>query len=272
MLGQEGEHAVERGRHRVEAGDEEQEADVQDVLAGEPVTLDLGVEEVREQVVLPLHLALVEDLVEVVVDRVGDLLLVVAGLLRSVELAGDVVGPDDAVLHGEEPVQLVEGQAEQGEEHLGGERDGELLGEVHLAPVDEPIDQVVDQLGDLVVHQGHLAGGEERVEELAELLVVRRVDLQRDHGPLVLEVDRVHVGGEDLGVPERFVDLRPARQEHAVAVRQVDRHDRVLAHELVDGLGVGRHFGIHARQRVHQAGGGRRGFGVSFHRSPLLGI
>ena len=114
VLGQEREHAVERGRDGVEAGDEEQEADVQDVLAGEPVALHLGVEEVREQVVPPLHLALVEDLVEVVVDRVGDLLLVVAGLARAVELPGHVVGPDDAVLHGEEPVQLVEGQAQAG--------------------------------------------------------------------------------------------------------------------------------------------------------------
>ena len=80
VLGQEGEHAVQGGRHRVEAGDEEEEADVEDVLAGQPVALDLGVEEVREQVVPPLHLALVEDLVEVVVDRVGGLLLVGAGL------------------------------------------------------------------------------------------------------------------------------------------------------------------------------------------------
>ena len=52
VLGQEGEHAVERGGDRVEAGDQEEEADVEDVLAGEAVALDLGVEEVREQVVL----------------------------------------------------------------------------------------------------------------------------------------------------------------------------------------------------------------------------
>ena len=114
VLGQEGEHAVEGGGDGVEPGDEEEEADVEDVLAAEPVALDLGVEEVREQVVAPLHLTLVEDLVEVVVDRVGDLLLVVAGLLRPVQLPGHVVGPDDAVLHGEEAVELVEGQARAG--------------------------------------------------------------------------------------------------------------------------------------------------------------
>ena len=222
VLGQEGEHAVERGRDRVEPGDEEEEADVEDVLAAEPVALDLGVEEVREQVVLPLVLTLVEDLVEVVVDRVGDLLLVVAGLLRPVELPGHVVRADDPVLHGEEAVELVERQAEQGEEDLGGERDGELLGEVHLAPVDEAVDEVVDERGDLVVHERHLARGEDRVEQLAELLVLRRVDLERDHRPLVLEVDRVHVGREDLGMAQRLRDLLLAREEDARARRHVD--------------------------------------------------
>ena len=38
-------------RHRVEAGDEEEEADVQDVLTGELVPIDLRIEEPREQVV-----------------------------------------------------------------------------------------------------------------------------------------------------------------------------------------------------------------------------
>ena len=181
VLGQEGEHAVEGGRDGVEPGDEEQEADVENVLAGETVALDFGVEEVGEQVVLPLLLTLVEDLVEVVVDRVGDLLLVGGGLPRPVALPGHVVGADDAVLHGEEAVQLVERQAEERQEDLGGEGDGELLGEVHLAPVDEPVDEVVDELRDLLVHGRHLARGEDRVEQLAELLVLGRVDLERDH-------------------------------------------------------------------------------------------
>ncbi len=185
VLGQEGEHAVERGGDGVEAGDEEEEADVQDVLARQPVAFHLGVEEEREQVVAPLRLAQVEDLVEVLVDRVGGLLLVVLRLVAPVELAHHVVGPDDAVLHREEAIQLVERQSEQGEKDLGGEGDGELLGEVHLTPVDEAVDEVVDECRDLVVHGRHLAGGEDRVEQLAELLVVRRVDLQRNHRPLV---------------------------------------------------------------------------------------
>ena len=45
VLGEVGEEAVERRGHGVEAGDEEQEADVEDVLARQAVAVDLGVEE-----------------------------------------------------------------------------------------------------------------------------------------------------------------------------------------------------------------------------------
>ena len=93
VLDQVAEDAVEGGGHRVEAGDEEEEADVEDVLAGELVPLDLGVEEAAEDVVLTLQLPLVEDLVEVGVDGVGRLLLVGLGLL-AVELGAR--SPDGA--------------------------------------------------------------------------------------------------------------------------------------------------------------------------------
>ncbi len=83
VLRQEGEHAVERGGDRVESRDQKEEADVEDVLAGEAVALHFGVEEVREEVVAPLDLTLVEDLVEVVVDGVRDHLLVVGRLLAT---------------------------------------------------------------------------------------------------------------------------------------------------------------------------------------------
>ena len=109
VLGEVGEHAVERGGHRVEPGDEEQEADVEDLLAGQPVAVDLAVEEAAEDVVAPLGLALVEHALEVVVDRGGRRPLV--GDASSALFhggAGDLVGSDDAVLHGQERRQLVE--------------------------------------------------------------------------------------------------------------------------------------------------------------------
>ena len=54
VLGEVGEHAVERRGDGVEPGEEEQVADVDDVLGREPVAVDLGVEEQRDEVVLAL--------------------------------------------------------------------------------------------------------------------------------------------------------------------------------------------------------------------------
>ena len=54
VLGEEAEHAVERRRDGVEPGDEEQEADVEDLLAGQPLAVDLGVEEAADEVVATL--------------------------------------------------------------------------------------------------------------------------------------------------------------------------------------------------------------------------
>ena len=130
-----------------------------------------------------------------------------------------MVGPDDAVLHGQEAIELVERQAEQGEEDLRRVRDGELRGEVDLAPVDEAVDEIVDQDGNLLLHGRHQAGGEDRVQQLAVLLVLGRVDLQRDHRPLVLEVDRSHVGREDLRMAEGLVDVGLAAQDDARALK-----------------------------------------------------
>ena len=51
VLGEVAEEAVERRGDRVEPRDEEQEADVEDLFAGEPVAVDLDVQEVAEEVV-----------------------------------------------------------------------------------------------------------------------------------------------------------------------------------------------------------------------------
>ena len=68
MLGEEREEARERVGDGVEPGDEEQEADVEDLVARELLAVDLGGDEQREDVVARLRGALVEDGVEVRVD------------------------------------------------------------------------------------------------------------------------------------------------------------------------------------------------------------
>ena len=56
---------------------------------------------------------------------------------------GDLVGPDDAVLHLDEARQLVERETEQRQEDLRRERHRELSGEVDSVAIDESVDEVV---------------------------------------------------------------------------------------------------------------------------------
>ena len=78
-----------------------------------------------------------------------------SAFVAAVGRPGDLIGPDDAVLHGQEAIELIERQTEQGEEDLRRVRDGELRGEVDLAPLDETVDEIVDQDGHLLLHRRH---------------------------------------------------------------------------------------------------------------------
>ena len=82
-------------------------------------------------------------------------------------------------------------------------------------------------------------GREERVEELAELDVLGRIDLERDERPHVAESDRVHVGGVQVGVPQRRHDLGVIDEQHLLVVGA--DHGGAGSHRGVDGL----------RARVH---------------------
>ena len=96
-------------------------------MAREPVVVDLGVEELRQEVVAALDLALVEHLVEVRVDAL-------AGLVpHFVHLEhGGTRGADDVVLELEEQVEIVVGEPEQPEEHGARERDRDRAVELAL--------------------------------------------------------------------------------------------------------------------------------------------
>ena len=177
VLGEVAEEAVERRGDRVEPRDEEQEANIEDLFAGEPVAVDIDVQEVADEVVALLARRLVDDLLEVGVDRIGDLLLIRLGLGVAELAADDLVGPDRAVLHRQEARQFLQRQPEQGQEDLRRKRRRELPAEVDFAFAAERVDQIVDQLRGRVLQQLHTLRGEEGIEELSVLPVVGRVDL-----------------------------------------------------------------------------------------------
>ncbi len=112
MLGQVGEHALEAVGHRVETGDEEEEADADHLVFGQPLPVDLGGDEHGQQVVGGLAPALFDGAAEVGLDPLGGRLL---GVLDLVEVVAGRA--QDAVLHLEEHVELGQGQSDQAEEH-----------------------------------------------------------------------------------------------------------------------------------------------------------
>ena len=81
VLGEEGEEARQRVGDGVEPGDEEQEADVEDLLPGELLAVDLGRVEAGEDVVLRRGEPLVEDGVEVGVELLAGVALDLLALL-----------------------------------------------------------------------------------------------------------------------------------------------------------------------------------------------
>ena len=209
VCAQEREEARQRIGHGVEPGDEEEVTDVEDLLARQLLAVDLGGVEAAEDVVARFGEPLVEDLVEVRVELLADVAL---DLQPRLGLHVDGARTEDAVLEPQEGVELLPRQSHQPEEHGGGERLGELVGEVAFAPIDELVDEVVDPVGDVTFDGVHLLGREDRVEDLAVLEVLRWVDAQRDERPHVPEVEEP-LRREHLVVLERGLDRGTAGDE-----------------------------------------------------------
>ena len=140
----------------------------------EPLAVDLGRDEVGEDVVGRMLRCARRPGAEVVVDLLAGRALhghARVGVEHRVRV--DLLGVEDAVAQVEEHAQLVLGQAHEPEEHRRREQLGELLGEVALAAVDERVDEAVDPRGDVVLLLVHALRREQRVEELAVLRVLR---------------------------------------------------------------------------------------------------
>ena len=152
------------------------------------------------------------------------------------------------------------GQPEQPQEHRGGQGLGQRRRELAGPLVDEPVDELVDQPGDVRLNEVHPLGGEDRVEQLAVLGVLGRVHLQRDERHRLPEIDRLHGRGEDLGMLEGELDLAPAHERRTPEGARDDRPRR--PGHLVEGLrvatrlGVGEEVGVEGflRQILHVHG------------------
>jgi len=173
-----GDHAIERRRDGVEAPEDEQEPEVEQLLVGHPLAVDLTLREAREQVVARVGAPVGDDVLEVRVD----------GLTRFVPFRGQPVEvveqlrvahlrPDDVVLPSEELLEVLVGQPAHLDEHRAGERHRELRVEVARAFCRELVDELVGQRPDTFLPRCHLPRRELWVHHPAELHVLGRIDL-----------------------------------------------------------------------------------------------
>ena len=103
------------------------------------------------------------------------------------------------------------GQAHELEEDPRRQRHAERLVELDLGLIDEPVDQLVGDVGDMRLEVRDDPRREQRIEQLAVLRVLGAVDLQRDERSLVPE-DALVVGpgghAQLLTTSRRFVVAR----------------------------------------------------------------
>src|SRR6201999_1923877 len=118
---------------------------------------------------------------------------------------------------------------------MGGEWDGELLGEVDLVSVDESVDELVDQCRDRRLEALHPSWREQRVEDFAELSVLWRIDLKGDEWSVVFEDSGSERRGVQLWVVQHNVDEIPRADQHPDTVHAHDRS--VVAQHPVCRLG-----------------------------------
>jgi hypothetical protein len=169
--------ARQRRRDRVEPGDREQVHDVDDLVVGQAVALELERHEAADEVVArhglepPLGQAGLQVRAQPVAGLDPD---------RLVLLERAALVLEDAVLHGDEEVEVLERHAEQAEERDAGKRDRERVVKLDPAVPDEAVDQLVGQLADLELQRGDPSRRQERVQQLPVAAVELSVDVQRD--------------------------------------------------------------------------------------------
>ena len=225
------ERVAERGRHRIEARHEHEEAIGGHLVVGDRSPVDLETDRLADQVVARLRAALGDDRPEVVEHRRHRRHPVVRDLLR-----GGPVGVQDAGLPGHEARQVLRRQPHQAEEDGGRVVEGEVRDHVAFTPVGERVDQLGRPDPDAVVeHRDGLGreGGPEQPPPLAMLVAAEHV---RD--PAVAGVRFEHgdgVGAEGLRVLVRGQDvLVPG--EHVVPVGEGVPHHRRVRPQPVEEL------------------------------------
>ena len=229
MGGEVVQRVAERGRHRVEARHEHEEAVGRHLVIGDRAPVHLEADRLADQVVARLRAALGDDGQEVIGHRPHRPHPVVRDLVGR-----RAAGVQDAGFPVHEARQVLRRQPHQAEEDRGRVVEREVGDHVAPAPAREAVDQLRRPSPDPVIEDADRLGrevGAERPPPLAVLVAAEHVRdppvarVRLEHGDGVgREGLRVLVGGEDVLVPG----------EHVVAVGEGVPHHRRLLPQLVE--------------------------------------
>ena len=243
VSGERREGGAQRGGHGFQAGEHEQERQAEQLVVAEPFRAGVG-EELAEQVagaavLPPLRNVADEVAVEFRAHPHGPL------PRRLPARHGEVV--DQRVLPGVQPVPVLERQAEQGEEHLRGQRHRQLRDQVALAAAGETVDQLARQSAHHRQPGRDAARAEERLQDPPVAGVLGRVEGDRHHGQRAAGHVERPLGREQPGMLEREL-RRLARDEHVPPARAADDRTGVAQHRVGGGPALG-----HGEVREKQA-------------------
>ena len=176
-----------------------------DVCFGERHSVDVGGDQVRHQVAARTDAALVQQVDEVALDTgrggLGHRGEPGVVWLAVLELVYPPLQLGAALLPGR-------GQAEQVEEHLVGHRPGQLLSQVHGAPVPPDVDEATHHGADRVLPLGDPVGQQLRLDHPADLVVPRVIDVRQKPGAALVLRGVVDV---DALVAEERLRIRRGR-------------------------------------------------------------
>ena len=204
-----------------------------DVLVGERDPVDLRLDDVGDQVLAGVAAPLVEQVDEVVADPLrgglGDRCEAVVAGVAVLELVDPALQVRAArLLGGRQPDQV--------EEDLHRRGPGQLLGDVDLVAVLPAADELADDLADVRLVLGDAPRQEVRLDDLAELVVPRIVDVRKETRPALVRGGGVDVDAleaeERVVVGGRRADVLPAGQRPPVPLLAVEDR-RLLQHPAV---------------------------------------
>ena len=237
--------ARERRGNGVEAGNHEQIDDVEDVLPGQAVAVDLRLEEPGDQIVARVVecLTTIELGIQV---RVHPLRLLFP--VRDRSFGRGATRADGGLLELLEESEVALGQAEDAEKHPRRQRIAERTEELDLTIVDERVDELIRQRAHHWLEGCDPLRREEWIEQTAVLRVLRPVDVQRDQRSM-----RPHglATAPDLVLLQRRGDVGHLGQEHHAVVAPKRRRSSELPRTAAAGLRLER---AEVERRVTQVG------------------